>query len=65
MSKRISTSEKIVNEIFDNGLATSTWRMKNQDAYHALLEYREDIERGVRDVLIKNHKQLIKTFGEI
>ena len=61
----MSTSEKVVNEILDKGLASSTWAEKHQHAYHELIEFREDLVASVRYVLIKNYKQLVKDIESI
>ncbi len=65
MSTRISTSKKIVNEILDKGLGNSSWRVKHENAYKELLDYREDLEISVRDTLIREHKRLIKSLENI
>ncbi len=65
MTERVSTSKKIVNEILDKGLRNSAWREAHPTAFEALLEYREDLECSARDILIKNHKQLIKSLEDI
>ncbi len=66
MSKRTSTSVLITNEILDKGLAASTWREKYPDAYSDLVEhYREDIERGVNDVLLKQLARIVSKYRDI
>lgn len=65
MSARLSTSEKVVIEILDNGLGNSTWRETFPDAYNQLLKYRKDMEHNVRDILIRNHQWLIKDIESI
>lgn len=65
MGTRTSTSTKIVNEILDKGLASSTWSDTFPDAYKQLLLIREDIEISVRDVLIKDRKNLISNLESI
>ncbi len=65
MATRISTSKKIVNEILDKGLAQSTWAETFPDAFEQLKKYRKDMKVGTRDILIRDRKQLIKSFEDI
>ncbi len=49
-------AKKIAAALLDKGLADSTWRDQNPDAYTELLDYRIDIENQIADVLDGDHE---------
>lgn len=49
--ERHAIAMRVVVEILDKGLADSTWREQFPDAYKELLEYRQDLEGSVVEIL--------------
>ena len=56
---------KIVGTMLDsNGLGTSRWCVKYPEAYKDLLEYRQDFEQIVREILTDHLNGQIKDLRE-